>query len=56
MIPLDECLRPRWLFDATLHEGCDRGGYYEQGDFASSYGDRSASSSWVVGGRWSSAM
>jgi hydrogenase small subunit len=38
MIPLDECLRPTWLFAATLHEGCDRGGYYEQGDFAAAYG------------------
>ena len=34
MIPLDEALRPRWLFDATVHEGCDRAGYYEQGQFA----------------------
>ena len=39
MIPLDENLRPRWLFEPTLHEGCDRGGYYEQGDFAGGYGD-----------------
>jgi hydrogenase small subunit len=38
MIPLDELLRPRWLFSETLHEGCDRGGYYEQGDFAAEYG------------------
>ncbi len=38
-IPLDECLRPKWLFGATVHEGCDRGGYYEQGDFAAGYGD-----------------
>src|SRR6266446_2917413 len=30
MIPLDEALRPRWLFTQTVHEGCDRGGYYEQ--------------------------
>ena len=30
MIPLDEALRPTWLFGATVHEGCDRGGYYEQ--------------------------
>jgi Ni,Fe-hydrogenase I small subunit len=27
----------KWLFGATLHEGCGRGGYYEQGDFASRY-------------------
>ena len=38
MIPLDERLRPTWLFGATLHEGCDRAGYYEQGDFATEYG------------------
>lgn len=38
MIPLDESLRPRWLFSATAHEGCDRGGYYEQADFAKEYG------------------
>jgi hydrogenase small subunit len=38
MIPLDDSLRPTWLFGATLHEGCDRGGYYEQGDFAEEYG------------------
>ena len=34
MIPLDEALRPTWLFSATVHEGCDRGGYYEQAQFA----------------------
>jgi hydrogenase small subunit len=38
MIPLDEALRPTWLFGHTVHEGCDRGGYYEQADFAESYG------------------
>ena len=38
MIPLDEALRPTWLFTRTVHEGCDRGGYYEQGDFATEYG------------------
>src|SRR5256714_1680004 len=37
MIPLDELLRPRWLFTQTVHEGCDRGGYYEQADFAPDY-------------------
>ena len=40
MIPLDEALRPTWLFSQTVHEGCDRGGYYEQGDFAADYGSR----------------
>ncbi|HEY0519386.1 MAG TPA: hypothetical protein VGC84_07815 [Ilumatobacteraceae bacterium] len=38
MIPLDEALRPQWLFGQTVHEGCDRAGYYEQGDFATEYG------------------
>ena len=38
MIPLDENLRPTWLFGKTVHEGCDRAGYYEQGDFATEYG------------------
>jgi len=38
MIPLDDQLRPKWLFGRTVHEGCDRGGYYEQGQFASEYG------------------
>jgi hydrogenase small subunit len=37
MIPLDEKLRPTWLFGKTVHEGCDRAGYYEQGDFAVDY-------------------
>ena len=34
MIPLDNEHRPKWLFGATVHDGCDRAGYYEQGDFA----------------------
>lgn len=37
MIPLDQQLRPTWLFGKTVHEGCDRAGYYEQGDFARDY-------------------
>ena len=36
-IPLDQQLRPTWLFGKTVHEGCDRAGYYEQGDFARDY-------------------
>jgi hydrogenase small subunit len=40
MIPLDDALRPTWLFGQTVHEGCDRGGYYEQADFAQEYGSR----------------
>ena len=38
MISLDEALRPVWLFGQTVHEGCDRGGYYEQAEFADGYG------------------
>jgi len=38
MIPLDDQLRPTWLFGKTVHEGCDRGSYYEQADFAHEYG------------------
>jgi hydrogenase small subunit len=38
MIPLDDMLRPTWLFGKTVHEGCDRGGYYEQADFGHEYG------------------
>ncbi len=38
IIPLDPKLRPTWLFGKTVHEGCDRAGYYEQGDFANEYG------------------
>ncbi len=35
--PLDSMLRPQWLFGKTVHEGCDRGSYFEQGDFAQDY-------------------
>ncbi|GCE24292.1 hydrogenase expression protein HypE [Dictyobacter kobayashii] len=38
VIPLDDALRPTWLFGQTVHEGCDRAGYFEQGDFATEYG------------------
>jgi hydrogenase small subunit len=38
MIPIDEAGRPTWLFGTTVHEGCDRAGYYEQGVFAEKYG------------------
>ena len=37
IIPLDSMLRPQWLFGKTVHEGCSRAGYYEQGDFAEDY-------------------
>jgi hydrogenase small subunit len=39
MIPLDEQLRPKWLFGNTVHEGCGRGGYYEQAEFAGQGGE-----------------
>jgi hydrogenase small subunit len=52
MIPLDDALRPTWLFGRTVHEGCDRAGYYEQGDFATSTARPSASSSSAAGARW----
>jgi hydrogenase small subunit len=35
--PLDELLRPQWIFGKTVHEGCDRAAYYEQADFARDY-------------------
>ncbi|MHB8719574.1 MAG: NADH-quinone oxidoreductase subunit B family protein [Candidatus Dormibacteria bacterium] len=38
LIPLDEQLRPLWLFGNTVHDGCDRGAHYEQGEFAKVYG------------------
>ena len=37
MIPLDDNLRPTWLFGKTVHEGCSRAGYYEQADFGQDY-------------------
>ena len=37
-IELDEALRPKWLFNRTVHESCNRAAYYEQGDFAREYG------------------
>jgi hydrogenase small subunit len=39
-IPLDASLRPEWLFSETVHEGCQRGGYYEQAAFAEQVGGR----------------
>src|SRR6202789_1745218 len=38
MIPLDANLRPTWLFSQTVNEGCDRGSYYQTGDFTHEYG------------------
>ncbi len=36
----DELGRPAWLFRETVHRGCTRAGYYEEGTFAKEYGDR----------------
>src|SRR6266542_6353691 len=35
----DELGRPAWLFTETVHQGCTRAGYYEEGTFARHYGD-----------------
>ena len=32
--------RPAWLFTSTVHHGCVRAGYYEEGVFAQNYGDK----------------
>jgi len=36
----DELGRPSWLFGETVHRGCTRAGYYEEGKFADEYGDK----------------
>ncbi len=38
--PFDELGRPAWLFNETVHRGCTRAGYYEEGLFATEYGER----------------
>lgn len=35
----DELGRPAWLFNQTVHQGCTRAGFYEEGTFADRYGD-----------------
>jgi len=35
----DELGRPAWLFRDTVHQGCSRAGFYEEGMFAEHYGD-----------------
>ena len=37
--PFDELGRPTWLFRDTVHHGCTRAGFYEEGIFAEHYGD-----------------
>lgn len=36
----DELGRPAWLFGETVHRGCTRAGFYEEGKFAENYGDK----------------
>ena len=36
----DELGRPTWLFGETVHRGCTRAGFYEEGKFAEEYGDK----------------
>lgn len=36
----DELGRPAWLFSETVHRGCTRAGYYEEGVFAKNFGDK----------------
>jgi len=38
IIPIASAGRPKWFFEKTVHEGCDRGAYYETGDFTTAYG------------------
>jgi hydrogenase small subunit len=39
MIDLDDQGRPRWLFERTVHETCNRAGFAEEGAFADTLGD-----------------
>lgn len=36
----DELGRPAWLYSETVHRGCTRAGYYEEGVFADNYGEK----------------
>ncbi len=36
----DELGRPAWLFSETVHRGCTRAGYYEEGIFTTEYGGK----------------
>lgn len=55
MIPLDAALRPKWLFQRTVHDGCDRAGSYEQALFAKEYGSPNCIVKLGCWGRWSTA-
>jgi hydrogenase small subunit len=53
-IPVDDVLRPTWLFSTTVHEGCNRAGFYEEGNYATGYGG--APSCLVKVGCWGPAV
>ncbi len=36
----DELGRPVWLYGETVHRGCTRAGFYEEGTFADTYGQK----------------
>ena len=36
----DSLGRPAWLFTDTVHQGCTRGGFFEEGIFAKEHGDK----------------
>ncbi len=40
LLDLDELGRPSWMFGETVHRGCPRAGYYEEGLFADEYGQK----------------
>jgi len=40
LLELDELGRPAWMFGGTVHQGCTRAGYYEEGLFADEYGQK----------------
>jgi len=35
--PLDGMLRPEWIYGKSVHDGCDRAAFFEQGDFATDF-------------------
>jgi hydrogenase small subunit len=51
MIPLDDALRPKWLFGNTVHEGCDAAGTTSRASSPPSTAPPSAWSSSAAGAR-----
>jgi Ni,Fe-hydrogenase I small subunit len=49
MIPLMTLGRPTWLFGQTVHDGCDRGSYYDKVTLLTSMVLQRVLLSWVVG-------